>query len=173
MRRILNFTMFCMGMLLIAGPVFGQARDENKEVLRGLKEVHVVVERLKAEIEQDGLFARTLQNDMELKLTLAGIKVLTEEECLQIPCVANLYLHVDAFKHAKGYTYRIQLSLMEAVVVLRKQMRVTGTSFRMHDELGMTEHLADIREEARDLLDKFIKVWRDVNPRKSKAGARP
>ena len=162
-----------MGMLAIAGLSFGQARDENKEVLRGLDKVHVVVERLRAEIEQDGLFASTLQKDIDLKLTLAGIKVLSEEEYLKIPCVADLYLHVDALKYAQGYTYRIQLSLLEPVMVLRKRIQVTGTTFRMHDELGMTEHLSEVREEARDLLDKFIEMWQAVNSQKGKAGTPP
>lgn len=173
MKRFISFSVFWMGMLAIAGLAFGQARDEEREVLRGLDKVNVVVERLKAEIEQDGLFASALKMDMELKLALAGIKVLTEQECLQIPCVADLYLHLDAFKHAKGYTYRIQLSLMEPVMVLRKRMRVTATTFRIHDELGMTEHLSEVREEVRDLLDKFIEAWRAVNSKKGKAGTLP
>jgi hypothetical protein len=173
MKRFILFLLCFVGMLSIAGVAFGQTRDEDKEILRGLDKVRVVVERLKAEIEQDGLFVSTLQNDMELKLTLAGIKVLTEDECLQIPCVAGLYLNVDAFKHAKGYTYRIRLALREPVVALRKQLRVTATTFRMHDELGMTEDLSQIREEARDLLDKFIEVWQSVNPKKRNAGKLP
>ena len=173
MKRLISFSVFCMGMLAIAGLAFGQARDENKEVLRGLDKVHVAVERLKAEIEQDGLFTSTLQTDMEMKLALAGIKVLSEEECQQIPCVADLYLYVDAFKQANGYIYRIQLSLREPVMILRKHMRATATTFRMHDELGMTEDLSEIREEARDLLDKFIEVWQAVNPKKRKTGTPP
>ncbi|MEW6669229.1 MAG: hypothetical protein AB1512_28790 [Thermodesulfobacteriota bacterium] len=173
MKRFMSFSLFCVGILAIGGLAHGQARDEEKEVLRGLDKVHVVVERLRAEIEQDGLFTSTLQTDMELKLALAGIKVLSEEECLRFPCVVDLYLHVDAFKQARGYTYRIQLSLMEPVVVLRKHMRATGTTFRMHDELGMTEYLSEIREEARDLLDKFIEIWQAVNSKKGKAGTSP
>jgi hypothetical protein len=173
MKRFISFSLFFMGMLAIAGLSFGQAEDENKEVLQGLDKVRVVVERLRAEIEQDGLFASTLQKDLEVKLALAGIKVLTEEECLKISCVADLYIHVDAFKHAEGYTYRIKLSLMEPVSVLRKGVQVTGTTFRMHDELGMTQHLSEVREEARNLIDKFIEIWQAVNSHKGKAGTHP
>jgi hypothetical protein len=173
MKRFVSLSLFCMGMLTVTGLAFGQARDEDKEVLRGLDRVHVVVERLKAEIEQDGLFTSTLQSDMELKLALAGIKVLSEDECRQIPCVADLYLHVDAFKQADGYTYRIHLALREPVAVLRKHIRVIGTTFRMHDELGMTENLSEVREGARDLLDKFIEVWQAANSKKWKAGTSP
>jgi hypothetical protein len=173
MKRLISISVFCMWIVAIAGLAFGQGRDENKEVLRGLDRVHVVVERLKAEIEQDGLFASTLQTDMELKLTLAGIKVLSEQECEQIPCVADLYLLVDAFKQANGYTYRVHLALREPVVVLRKHIRVIGTTFRIHDELGMTEDLSQVREEARDLLDKFIEIWQDANSKKGKPKTSP
>lgn len=168
MKRFIYFSLLLMGMMAIAGPAFCQTRDEDNEVLRGLGEVHVVVERLKAEIEQDGLFASTLQNDMELMLTLAGIKVLTEEECLQIPWAADLCLHVDAFKHAEGYTYGIKLSVMEPVVNLRKRMRMTATTFSLHDEVGMSEHLSEVREEVRRHLDKFIEAWRVVNSQDGK-----
>ena len=91
----------------------------------------------------------------------------------KISNVTDLYLHVDAFKHAEGYTYRIQLSLMEPVLILRKRMHVTATTFRMHDELGMTEQLSEVREEARNLLDKFIEIWQAVNLQKGKAGTHP
>jgi len=173
MKRFISFSSFCMAVLAIAGLSFGQARDENKEVLQGLDRVHVVVERLRAEIEQDGLFAGTLQKDMELKLTLAGIKVLSDDESPKLSNVTDLYMHVDAFKHAEGYTYRIQLSLMEPVFILRNSIHVTGTTFRMHDELGMTEQLSEVREEARDLLDKFIEIWQAANSHKEKAETPP
>ena len=58
-------------------------------------------------------------------------------------------------------------------MVLRKHMRVTATTFRMHDELGMTCHLSEVREEARDLLDRFLDVWKSVNLQKGKAGTLP
>ena len=173
MKRYVLFSLCCLGMLAVAGHAHGQFRDEQREVLRGLDKVHVAVERLKAELEQDGLFTGTLQNDMELKLALAGIKALSEEECQAIPCLPDLYLYVDAFKHAKGYIYRVQLSLREPVMILRKRMRVTATTYRMHDELGVTEHLSEVREEVREILDKFIEDWQSVNPVRGKSGTAP
>jgi hypothetical protein len=42
----------------------------------------VVVESLTSDIEADGLRKDSIKTDVELKLRLAGIKVLTEKEFL-------------------------------------------------------------------------------------------
>ena len=55
------FTMVC------TSDVFAQ-RDENKiESLRGLKGVHVLIESLDKDIEEDGLKKSQIQTDVELK----------------------------------------------------------------------------------------------------------
>jgi hypothetical protein len=135
----------------------------EEDVLSGLEAVGIKVERLKAEMEQDGLFTDTLQSDIELKLRLAGIKVLSEEQWRENPNTPFLYLFVDAFKHSEGYIYRVQLSLREPVTVLRKGTKTTATTLRIRDELGIAAHLSEIRDEAQDLVDEFIKAWQNVN----------
>jgi len=139
----------------------------EEEVLSGLETVCIKVERLKAEIEADGLFTSTLQSDVELKLRLAGIKVLSEEQCRENPNFPYLYLFVDAFKHSEGYVYRVQLSLREPVTVIRKGTKTMATTLRIRDELGITPHLSEIRDEAQDLVDEFIKAWQTVNRKKT------
>ena len=69
---------------------FALVDEEQRQVLRGLEGVHVVIKRLKPEIEMDGLYRSTLETDVELTLRMAGIKVLTEEESLQTSGVPDL-----------------------------------------------------------------------------------
>jgi hypothetical protein len=156
----------CMSLVISTG-AYAYITHGEEEVLSGLEAVGVKVERLRTEIEQDGLFASTLQSDVELKLRLAGIKVLSEEQWRENPNSPFLYLFVDAFKHSEGYIYRVQLSLREPVTVLRKGTKTIATTLRIRDELGIAAHLSEIRDEAQDLVDEFIKAWQNVNRKKA------
>jgi hypothetical protein len=154
-------------ILALSTCAFGHITQGEEGVLQGLEAVYVKVERLKAEIEQDGLFGSLLQSDAELKLRLAGLKVLSEEQWLKNPDSPYLYVFVDVFKHSEGYIYRIQISLRESVMILRKSTKTIATTLRIRDELGVTAYLSEIREEAQDLLDEFIEAWQTANKKKT------
>jgi hypothetical protein len=167
MKRLISVALGVCVMVAISTCGFAFIKQGEEEVLRGLAAVTVKVERLRAEIEQDGLFASTIQSDVELKLRLAGIKVLSEEQCIENPDCPHLYVFVDAFKHSEGYIYRIQVSLREPVMVLRTRTKMLATTLRIRDELGITPYLSEIRGEAQDLVDEFIKAWQTANRKKA------
>jgi hypothetical protein len=167
MKRLISVSLGVGLIAAISASGFAYITQGEEEVLRGLSAVTVKVERLRAEIEQDGLFASTLQNDVELKLRLAGIKVVSEDECAENPDCPLFYLFVDAFKHSEGYIYRIQVSLREPVTVLRTRTKIIATTMRIRDELGITPYLSEIRGEAQDLVDEFIKAWETANRKKT------
>lgn len=140
---------------------FAQITEEDMDVLRGLAEVVVEVERLKPEIERDGLYLSTLQTDAELKLEMAGMKILDKElHALDAP---RLVLQVNVLKCSGGYVYATRVALREPVMLLRKRVRISGTTLRVHGQFGITSHLSEIREEARDVLDNFIRLWQEAN----------
>jgi hypothetical protein len=167
MKRLVSVSLGVGLMVAIATSGFAYITQGEEEILRGLTAVTVKVERLRAEIEQDGLFASTLENDVELKLRLAGINVLSEEEGNAKPDTPRFYLFVDAFKHSEGYIYRIQVSLRESVMVLRTRTKIIATTMRIRDELGITPYLSEIRGEAQDLVDEFIRAWQTANRKKT------
>jgi len=167
MKRLISVSLGVWVILAISTGALAQIKQGEEEVLQGLEALHVKVERLRAEVEQDGLFGSTLQSDAELKLRLAGIKVLSEEQWLKNPDSPFLYLFVDVFKHSEGYIYRIQISLREPVTIIRKRTKTTATTLRIRDELGITPYLSEIREEAQDLMDEFIKAWQAANRKKA------
>ena len=167
MKRRICVSLSTWVILAISTCAFAHIKQGEEEVLQGLEAVYVRVERLRAEVEQDGLFGSTLQSDAELKLRLAGIRVLSEEQWTENPDVPYLYLFVDVFKHSEGYIYRIQVSLREPVMIVRKRTKTIATTLRIRDELGITEYLSEIREEAQDLVDEFIKAWQNANRKKT------
>lgn len=165
MKKFFFQSVVFWAILAVFGNAFGLMKDKEIDVLQGLEGVHVVIERLRPEIERDGLYGNTLESDMELTLRMAGIKVLSKEEWLQSPYAPCLYLHVDAFKYAGGYVYKIHLSLRERVLILRKKLEAKAITVSLPVQLGITHNLSQIREEARDLMDEFSKAWLTANPK--------
>jgi hypothetical protein len=136
----------------------------DRELLRGQDGFRLAMDRIRPDIERDGLFRSTLLEDMELRLRMGGIKVLSEEEAEKKPDAPCLYLYVDALKCSLGYVYKIRLVLMEPVKLVRNNAKVTATVLRIPDELGITSNLSDIRDAAGDFVDEFVKGWKTVNP---------
>ena len=66
---------------------------------------------------------------------------------------------MDALKCSLGYVYKIRLSLMEPVKLVRN-IKVSATVMRIPDELGITSNLSDIRDAAGDFVDEFVKAWK-------------
>lgn len=165
MKRIISVSMALWWILSIFSYAFAQIKEEEREVLRGLEGVRVLVDRLKPEIERDGLYIDTLQGDVEVKLRIAGIKVLSEEEWLQAPGAPYLFLVVDALKHKKGYIFRIELSLREMVTSLRADGKNFATTLTVPHEFGKTSYLSDIRDQVNDLADEFVQAWQEANPK--------
>jgi hypothetical protein len=138
----------------------------DRELLRGLDGFRLAVDRIRPDVERDGLFRSTLREDMELRLRMGGIKVLSEEEAEKNPDAPYLYLYVDALKCSLGYVYKIRLSLMEPVKLIRNNAKVSATVLRIPDELGITSNLSEIRDAAGDFVDEFVKAWKAANPKK-------
>ena len=155
-----------LGILTIATHAMAHLSAADRELLRGLDGFRLAVDRIRPDVERDGLFRSTLREDMELRLRMGGIKVLSEEEAEKNPDAPCLYLYVDALKCSLGYVYKIRLSLMEPVKLVRNNAKVSATVLRIPDELGITSNLSEIRDAAGDLVDEFVKAWKAVNPKK-------
>ena len=72
-KLILRTTiLFLMGLTLLRGQV-----STDVQSLKGIQGIAVLVEPLGSDVEAVGLHTSDIQTDVELKLRLAGIKVLT------------------------------------------------------------------------------------------------
>jgi hypothetical protein len=160
-----NFLMSLIAvvLLMMCTCAFALVDEEQRQVLRGLERVHIVIKRLNPEIELDGLYRSTLETDAELTLRMAGIKILSEEESLQSPAAPDLCLKVNVLKCSSGYVYSIGLSLKERVTLVRGSIQISGTTLRVGEQLGIALRLSDIRDEVRDLLEEFVKAWSETN----------
>ena len=144
------------------------AEVPERESLRGLVGMEVLVEPLDIEIEQLGLQTLRLQSDVRQRLEKAGIKVLTEHERLATPTEAMLIVHVDTLHDRIGrYFYTTDLFLTQRV---RLKGRVASDlSAVTWMKLGTLGAIADdnvkhLEDHVLRKVDQFIKDYLAVNP---------
>jgi hypothetical protein len=107
----------------------GVAYDDeaSRKSLRGLVGAYVIVEPLPDEEKRDGLNAQDIRTDVELKLRLAGVKVLTEEEWYAAPGHPFLYVNVNTKLHDGNlWVFSTEVSLEQDVLLERDQTRGLG-----------------------------------------------
>ena len=142
--------------------------QDNRDILRSLQGCPVVVARLRPEIEQDGLTKKQLRTDAELKLRMAGIKVLSLEQAAQAKGSPYFYLNVHVVKLKSGcYSFNISTELIEEAYPLWE------TTWTQLELLGFSCNLSDIRQQAKDMVDEFINEYRAANQKQTtKTGPR-
>jgi hypothetical protein len=105
-------------MACLCLPSFGWALDQ-KEGLRGLKGVNVVVENLNPEMERLGLTKKVVQETVETRLRRMKIKVLGKPNP---PALSTLHILVNTFnvKPRGILVYGINVMLMEYAYLKRE-----------------------------------------------------
>lgn len=154
-------------MLSTSSFVFAKYYSDNKETLRGLKGVFVLIEPLKPEIEKDGLTESQIQTDVELKLRLAGIKVLSKEEQVMSPGSPYLYVipHIRKMDYNRGYLYTISVEFCQKVY-LERDLKISSVATTWSTGcLGTDPDLNSIRTVIKDQVDIFINDYLAVNPK--------
>ena len=139
----------------------------SRETLRGLQGVEVVIESLRPEIKVDGLTEDLLRTDIEQKLRMVGLKVLSRRERLITPGQPFLHVYANIIKSydQPGYIYNIFIGLGQAVSLVRApDIRATSHTWLV-GETGATDELEDIRATTKDLVDRFISVYLSENPK--------
>jgi len=156
--------------LALQSPVFAINGKSNRATLRGLSGVGVLIEQLAPEIEREGLIKNQLQIEVELKLKMAGIKVLTKEECLKTPGEPYLYVNVNvntAKTESDIYPYSIDVLLMQKVSLLRDPKQTTYAVTWSTGGVGSIEKsiLSQLRGSVEEMVDLFIKTYLSENPK--------
>jgi hypothetical protein len=156
--------------LALQSSVFAINGKSNRATLRGLSGVGVLIEQLAPEIEREGLIKNQLQIEVELKLKMAGIKVLTREECLKTPGEPYLYVNVNvniAKTESDIYPYSIDVLLMQKVSLLRDPKQTTYAVTWSTGGVGSIEKsiLSQLRTSVEEMVDLFIKTYLSENPK--------
>jgi hypothetical protein len=144
------------------------AEVPERESLRGVTGVEVLVEPLNVEIEQRGLETDTLQREIKQRLQKAGVKVLTERERLATPAGAMLVVRVDALHDRIGrYFYSIDLFLTQRVKLEgRPDADFSAVTWMKFGPIGIVadDNVKHIEAQVLQKADQFIKDYLAVNP---------
>ncbi|MGH7182607.1 MAG: hypothetical protein ACREJN_11600 [Nitrospiraceae bacterium] len=147
-----------------------QTRDQQRESLRGLQGVEVVVEEIKPDAQADGLSQESIRTTVELILRSKGIRVLTQSERSEMPSKPYLYVSVGTDKQASGqYSFNARVELHQTVgLVYRPQHIMLAATWLAPGKLR-TVAQQNIRlwviNSIEPLVRDFANDFRAVNPR--------
>jgi len=138
---------------------------DKKETLRGIKSMEVVIESLEPDIIRLGLTREMLKTDVELKLRLAGIKVVTEKN-LDEP---YLYVCVNIYssKNPPVFSFNVSVQFNQLVYLGRdKNISFDGVTWSdgCTGIVGTKEMSKFIRDAVKLIVDKFLNDYLSVNP---------
>ena len=140
----------------------------ERESLRGLLGMEVLVEPLNIEIEQLGLQTVNLQSDIRQRLQKAGITVLTERERLATPTAAMLVARLDAVHDRIGrYFYSIDLLLTQRVRLEGNgASELSAVTWLKLGAIGVVadDNVKHLEDQMLRKVDQFIKDYLAVNP---------
>jgi hypothetical protein len=146
------------------------ATPEQRESLRGLQGVEVVIEDIKSDAQGDGLSQEALRAAVELILRSRGIRVLIPSERSATPSKPYLYVHVGTDKNSSGqYAFNVRVELHQAVSLVQRPQHIllaptwsTPDKFRTVGQQTMRMWIINSIEP---LVREFVADFRAVNPR--------
>jgi hypothetical protein len=145
--------------------------EPNRQTLRGLQGVKVLVEDLGSDIERLGLTKSQLTADTEVKLRKAGIKVLTQEECLEAPGEPYLYVNININTGKPGddkYSYSIDIGVIQNVLLQRDPRMKSYSVTWSTGGVGVIEKefVGRLRASVDEVVNLFVAAFYSVNPKK-------
>ena len=146
------------------------AGDLERETLRGLPGVNLLIEKINPGAQADGLSPERIQTAAELILRSSDIRVLTQKEMLDSPASPYLYVKVSTSKNPIGlYSYCVTAVLSQGVFLAhRPQERthaITWGARGIIGSVGKTNLGDSLTPEVEELVKEFANDFLAVNPR--------
>jgi hypothetical protein len=161
-------TLCLLACLAWPAGAWAETNKSAQETLRGLRAVAVVVTGISQDAEKDGLQKSHLQQDVEARLSQAGIKVINKGDGARSPGRPHLFVRFIDQKRSDMELYAISIAvhLVQMVRLSRDSKVVTPA-----ETWGMTgvvsvgaRELTSVRKLVGDYVDMFIEAMRAANP---------
>ncbi len=139
----------------------------QRETLRALPGVWVVIEQVGPELAQAGVTQSALQHDTEEKIRAAGLRLLSQEECWGTPGMPWLYITVAVSKAtATTYAATMAADLYQEVQLVRPPaLKTFGVTWDAGVQVGTvnTDQVASLRQRVGTLVDQFVADYQAGN----------
>jgi len=147
------------------GPsAFASDLKPDRESLKNLKGVYVNIQDVQRDLLQAGLSKDQIRKDIELKLRVAGIKVLTQKEHFKEKGAPFLHVYLNTISTKQGaFIYSIFFGILEEVSLVRNDIIVDAITWSTS---GMGyDYMEGIRTQIKNRVDEFINAYLSVNPK--------
>ena len=142
-------------------------RVEDRESLRRLPGVEVIVETFLSEEEAAGFSREAIRTGVELVLQSNGIRILSASERLQTSSAPFLYVKVNPLKHSSADTFclAIEVELHQAVSLLnRPEHTMSARTWNRVQVAIVGEHITGrVTELVEPLIKQFANDFLTVN----------
>ena len=109
-RRLATIWLTMMFLIAVGNPsVLAQDNQLETASLKGMSAIFVLVENLPEGAKVLGLSAETIQTDVELKLRLAGIRVVTQQEGFMLRGAPYAYIQINLTPSANAANVLIEI----------------------------------------------------------------
>jgi len=154
----------CMMAVLLIAATSPSIHAQDPDGLKGINVVYVLVEDVPEGAKVLGLTAESIQNDVELKLLLAGMGVATLKDGHTLPGRPRVYVRFTLTKGAAAAS--IQVELDQDAVLDRNAQHAPSVVTWYAGYLLANPTAQSIREEIKRGVDAFLNAWLSVNPKK-------
>ena len=162
----LGVLLYCCAISCVMG--FAEEKFEQ-EAFREIKGVALLVDEVGKDAEGMGLTKKNLQQEIELKLRKAGIKVLTVEEWFRAPDADFFCVHVHTMKTEDSddsYAYSISVELGKSVVLVAdKASKTLATVWKDGPSTGTLKksEMLQLVSLTGERVSEFLKEYEAAN----------
>lgn len=164
--RSVSITLLLMSTLLPVG-----ALADTSRVLRGAPGVRVVLFHHTND-KANALSSERIKTDVELRLRLAGIRILSKNEWMATPGMPSLHVYFSLVRREEIphlYAYMIHVFFLELVRQERRTYEepILAATWGVPKSAGLVgaASLRDVRKQILDEVDEFINAYLKANPR--------
>jgi hypothetical protein len=145
-----------------------EATTGQRESLRELSELVVVIEKISPDAQADGLSEEPIRAAVELILRSGGIRVLTLSEKPMTPSSPYLYVQVNTYKNEFLYAVNVRVELDQQITLVhRPQYTMAATTWTRNwiGVVGQTKMREVISSIIEPQVKEFANDFLAVNPR--------
>jgi len=140
-------------------PSIGGAQTSDISGLTGIKSLVVIIEELPPGATRLGVTDEMIRTDVELKLRLAGIPVLT---AMDHPYAPALHIEINALDDSAA-SY-VEVDLEQNAKLERNGAFIPLAITWSHGILIQNPSGDFIRDRLKDFMDRFLNEWLAANP---------